>query len=150
MYPGVPVTIHVTDPYEGVSRRPSIVGLFVDGGRRRMALITGSSRQILLPPGRHELRLSYTLYQHRGGGARIVVDTTSGRPVDVYYAAPFTGFEPGAVGFQPNPRAMRTQRRVRSTNRVLLIVFGVAVLALLLLVFGLFLHTVYAADQVHL
>jgi hypothetical protein len=141
MSTGVPVLIHVTDPYDGLRTTPSYVVLSVNGGPMRS--LRFGTNQLLLAPGRHHLHIALPLLKERG--AQIAVDTSRLAPVQVYYAAPFSGFETGTVGFAPDPRAMRTRGRIRSLNKGLLVTLVVVVVAGALTVAGLFAWALYQA-----
>ncbi|MEV0843200.1 hypothetical protein AB0I55_27115 [Actinocatenispora sera] len=124
---GVPVLVHATDPYRRLARRPLNFWLSVDSGTPTALPLGGPSR-LTLPPGRHELRFAYPVPQDDQDGCRILVDTTAGSPVSVYYAAPLSRSQPGVVGYQPDPRAQRTGRALRVANRGVLILMGALVL----------------------
>lgn len=136
---GVPVLVHAMDPYRRVARRPASYWLSVDDGAPT-ALPFGGPCRLTLARGRHELRFVYTIpYQH-DAGCRILIDTAAGPPVVLYYSAPFSRYQPGVVGFQPDPRAQRTGRGLRAANRVVLIVSGALALLVIVAVLGFLLQ----------
>lgn len=52
------------------------------------------------PPGVHHITI-YMQWMWKVGKAEITVDNTSGQAPPVYYALPYTGFQKGAIGHQP-------------------------------------------------
>ncbi|MEU8798225.1 hypothetical protein [Spirillospora sp. NPDC048819] len=99
-------------------------------GDSRMRLRVGDN-PVPLPPGVWPVTVWCSYYGMKSGRAELTVDTRAGRPVLLYYTAPRTIYNRGALGYAPAERPGRTTLTLIYTLVPVAVVLTVVVLALL-------------------
>lgn len=85
-YPGIAFMYAMTSPVATINGQP--------------APLRWGANPIPLPPGVHDVRV-HVKYLWDVGHAQLQVDTRSGAPVNVFYAAPAFAIIAGAMDYQP-------------------------------------------------
>lgn len=100
--PGVPVFVDTSNYVITRYGAYPIMVEFAPG--MRVALRSKQRHQFFLPPGVYDTRFYTFYFGIKVGRAETVVDTRSGWPVYVGYAAPYTIWSRGRAGYPPQQR----------------------------------------------
>lgn len=130
---GVPVYI---DTSAALVARYLPCPMFVEfGPGMRMGLAPKWRHEFFLPPGYYRLHFYSSYFFIKVGKADVVVDTRSGMPVHLVYAAPYTIYHGGSAG--PPPQQRQGKGMLIGILVVLIVlVFGGSGFSLLLALLG--------------